>query len=334
MTHNQNDWVSVAREVFDTEIAGLAAVRDHLDDSFVKAVSLLGACAGRVIVMGLGKSGLVGRKIAATFSSTGTPSFFLHPVEGAHGDMGSIRRDDIVLALSNSGCTDELNAILPTVRALSGGVIAMTGGEDSPLARMADIVLSTRVPREACSLNLAPTASTTAALALGDALAVCLMRRKAFTPDNFRLFHPGGSLGQRLRLKASELMHKERLPVAAENVSLGEALRALDEGGIGAVLFTDGASRLTGILTDGDIRRMVSRGTFDARALARDVMIPGPLHGTEEQSAADLLDIMERKAVTVLPVTDGAGKILGVVHLHDLLGKGSVRFAGDGSGTV
>ncbi|MDL2272156.1 KpsF/GutQ family sugar-phosphate isomerase [Desulfovibrio sp. OttesenSCG-928-I05] len=327
MTQNRNEWVQTAREVFDTEIQGLEAVRDQLDASFEKAVTLLGACTGRVVVTGLGKSGLVGRKIAATLSSTGTPSFFLHPVEGAHGDMGSIRRDDIILALSNSGRTEELNAIMPTVRALCGGIIAMTGGEDSPLARMADIVLNTRVPREACSLNLAPTASTTAALAMGDALAVCLMRYKSFTPDDFRLFHPGGSLGQRLSLKVSEIMHRENLPLADLSASLGDALRVLDEGGIGAVLFTDGDGALAGILTDGDVRRMVNRGTFDRDIPSRDVMVAGPLHGTEDQSAAELLDIMESRTITVLPVTDGRNRLLGVVHLHDLLGKGSVRFA-------
>lgn len=327
MTQHQNEWIAAAREVFDTEICGLAAVRDQLDASFAKAVALLGACTGRVVVTGLGKSGLVGRKIAATFSSTGTPSFFLHPVEGAHGDMGSIRRDDIILALSNSGRTEELNAIMPTVRSLCGGIIAMTGGEDSPLARIADIVLNTRVPREACSLNLAPTASTTATLAMGDALAVCLMRYKSFTPDDFRLFHPGGSLGHRLRLKVAELMHRENLPVADVSSRLGDAVRILDEGGIGAVLFTDTGGRLVGILTDGDVRRMVSRGVFTPDAASRDVMIANPRHGTEDQSAAELLDIMESRAITVLPVTDGRDTLLGVVHLHDLLGKGAVRFA-------
>lgn len=188
-------WLNRAKAVLDTEIQGLAAVRDKLDASFVRALEMLAGCTGRVVVTGLGKSGLVGRKIAATFSSTGTPAFFLHPVEGAHGDLGMIRREDMVLAISNSGETDELNNILPSLKSLSGGLVALTGGLASTMARLADVVIDTGVPREACPLGVAPTASTTAALAVGDALAVCLIDWKAFALEDFQRFHPGGALG-------------------------------------------------------------------------------------------------------------------------------------------
>ena len=217
--------VALAQDVLATEIAGLAAVRERLASPtpektpLVLALRLLAACAGRVVVTGIGKSGLVGRKLAATFSSTGTPAFFLHPVEGAHGDLGSLRRDDVIIAISNSGETAELNAILPALKSLGASLIAMTGREDSTLGRLADVTLNSGVPREACPHGLAPTASTTAVLALGDALAVCLMHLKSFTEKDFLRYHPGGSLGQRLRLKVSEVMRTEGLPLLPETIS-------------------------------------------------------------------------------------------------------------------
>ena len=228
--------IKLAQDVLNTEIAGLAAVRDRLNARtpekapLVLALGLLAACTGRVVVTGIGKSGLVGRKLAATFSSTGTPAFFLHPVEGAHGDLGSLRKDDVIIAISNSGETAELNAILPALKSLGTSLIAMTGREDSTLGRLADVTLHSGVPREACPHGLAPTASTTAVLALGDALAVCLMQLKSFTEKDFLRYHPGGSLGQRLKLNVSEVMRTEGLPQLSETSLLSEALRQLDPG--------------------------------------------------------------------------------------------------------
>ncbi len=327
MSEKHQDWIAVGRQVIDTEIAGLEAVRDALGPSFARAVAMLGECRGRVVVSGIGKSGLVGRKIAATFSSTGTPAFFLHPVEGAHGDLGSIRSDDMVLALSNSGRTEELNAVLPALRSLGAGVIAITGDEESPMARMADCVLYSGVPREACPMNLAPTASTTALLALGDALAVSLIRYKSFSPDDFKRFHPGGNLGQRLRVPVAAIMHTRNMPLAPVEASLGEALNILNAGGLGVVLFVDAQRKLVGLFTDGDLRRLVCRGALSPDRPAAEIMVANPCHGRQGQSVAELLDIMEGAAITVLPVTDENGLLLGVVHLHDLLGKGAVRFS-------
>lgn len=322
-----NNWVRSAQDVFDIEIEGVAAVRERLGDSFTRAVDLLAACAGRVVVTGLGKSGLVGRKIAATLSSTGTASFFLHPVEGAHGDLGSIRREDVVIAISYSGKTAELIALMPALRSLGPRIIALAGDMSSPLAKLADIGLDVGVPREACPMDLAPTASTTATLAMGDALAVCLMHAKSFTSDDFKRFHPGGSLGQRLRLKISEVMHTQNLPVVLENATLAAALAVLDSGGLGAALVTDKDGRLTGIVTDGDVRRQVCRGGLNMAGRVSEVMTRAPRHGFADNSVAELLDLMEKASILVLPVTREDGVLLGVIHLHDLLGKGTVHFS-------
>ena len=323
----KRDWTAVARtEVFGVEIEGLQAVARRLGHEFTEAVDLLAACTGRVVVTGLGKSGLVGRKIAATLSSTGTPSFFLHPVEGAHGDLGSIRADDVIIAISYSGKTAELNAIMPALRAMGPKCIAITGDRTSLLAKFSDLVLDIGIPREACPLDLAPTTSTTATTVMGDALAVCLVHAKSFTREDFKRFHPGGSLGQRLRLKISEVMHTQNLPVVLQSASLAAALAVQDAGGLGAVLVTDTEGRLTGIVTDGDVRRRICRGSLDLAAPVSSVMTPNPRHGNADQSVAELLDLMEQSAITVLPVVQEGGPLLGVIHLHDLLGKGKVHF--------
>lgn len=322
-----HEWTRVARDVFTVEIEGLEAVKARLGQPFADAVDMLAACPGRVIVTGLGKSGLVGRKIAATLSSTGTPSFYLHAVEGAHGDLGAIREGDVAIAISYSGKTAEVVALLPALRSLGAKIIAIVGDPSSPMARLADIILDAGIPREACPMGLAPTSSTTATLVLGDALAVCLMRAKAFTADDFRRFHPGGSLGQRLRLKISEIMHTENLPVVAETATLAAVLAVQNAGGLGTALITDAAGKLCGILTDGDIRRYVSGGNTDFSVPVRNVMTKNPRHGNADNSVAELLDLMERAAITVLPVTREDGTLLGVIHLHDLLGKGTVHFS-------
>lgn len=320
------DWTARGKEVLDIEIEALTEVKNRLGPSFTQAVHLLAACEGRVAITGIGKSGLVGRKIAATLSSTGTPAYFLHPVEGAHGDLGSVRRGDVVIAISHSGKTDELTAILPALRSLGAAIIAITAGLDSPLAAMADAVIDATIPREACPMNLAPTSSTTATLALGDALAVCLIDIKSFGPGDFKKYHPGGALGQRLKLAVSDIMH-ENAPVLPDARPLGEALEILDKGGFGAVLLTDAEGALSGILTDGDVRRLLVRGRAAPDAPANGVMTRNPRFALPGMSAAELMDIMEAKAITVLPVADANLRIRGIVHMHDLLGKGQVRFS-------
>ena len=319
--------LSLGKEVLAIEIEGINAVSRRLDAAFTDALHLLASCKGRVVVTGIGKSGLVGRKLAATFSSTGTPSFFLHPVEGAHGDLGSLRGDDVILAISNSGETQELNAILPALRSLGNAIIALTGGEGSTLARLADVTINTGVPREACPHGLAPTSSTTAVLALGDALAVCLMRLKAFTEKDFLRYHPGGSLGQRLKLNVREVMRTENLPLLPENATQGQALNSLDVGGLGALLLVDDHKSVRGILTDGDVRRAVCRGLLRPDDTVARIMTRNPRCGHCNDTVAHLLDLMESKAITVLPVVDEENRLLGLVHMHDLLGKGSIPFA-------
>ncbi|MGE4264681.1 MAG: SIS domain-containing protein [Desulfovibrio sp.] len=323
----QGGWLALAREVLDIEIEGLAAVRGQLNGGFEEALALLAGCKGRVVVTGIGKSGLVARKIAATLSSTGTPAFFLHPVEGAHGDLGMIRTGDVVLALSNSGETDELNTLLPALKSLGALIVGLTSGSASTLARMSDAVVEVRVPREACPMGLAPTASTTAALAVGDALAVCLMRLKDFGSKDFKRVHPGGALGARLSQRIESLMHTENLPLAAESAPLSEALAALNAGGFGLAALTDAKGRLAGVLTDGDVRRMLCQSGFNPAAPVSEVMTKNPRSIAKSASAAQVLDLMEARQITVLPVLNDDGSLAGLVHVHDLLGKGRVRFA-------
>lgn len=335
------DWLELAREVLGIEIEGLEAVRSQLDGGFTEALARLGACTGRVVVTGIGKSGLVGRKIAATLSSTGTPAFFLHPVEGAHGDLGMIRPEDVVLALSNSGETDELNTLLPALKSLGATIVCLTADPASTLARLSDVVIEARVPREACPLNLAPTASTTAALAVGDALAVCLMRLKDFGKKDFKRVHPGGALGARLSQSVSCLMRTENLPLADEATPLAQALQTLSAGGYGLLaVVSDGgdggdggagspSGRITGVLTDGDVRRMLVKSGFDPAAPVSAFMTRNPLSVAATSSAAEVLDLMEARQITVLPVLGQDGSLAGLVHLHDLLGKGRVRFAAE-----
>ncbi len=326
----KSDLIAVARQVLDIEIEGLRAVSEQIDGGFSQTLELMGKCKGRVVVCGIGKSGLVGRKIAATLASTGTPSFFLHPVEGAHGDMGMLRPEDVVLAISNSGETDELNAILPSMKSLGVAVVGMTGGLDSTLARLSDILLPVHVEREACPLGLVPTASTTAALAMGDALAVCLMQMNGFDQKDFRRVHPGGSLGQRLSLPVVEFMHTDDLPVVNVEVTLGSALSVLDSGGFGLVVLLDKLDKgsVSGVISDGDVRRMVCSQTIDTKLPAATVMTVNPRTVEAGESSAHVLDVMETHQITVLPVTAGDGRFLGLVHLHDLLGKGRLRFGG------
>lgn len=320
-------WLAAARHVLDVEIEGLVAVREHLDGGFSAGLALLAGCLGRVVVSGVGKSGLVGRKIAATLSSTGTPAYFLHPVEGAHGDLGIIRPGDVVLAISNSGETDELNNLLPALKSLGARVVALTGRADSTLAHLSDACILASVPREACPLGLAPTASTTAALAVGDALAVCLMQVKGFEQQDFRRVHPGGALGHRLGLFVKDVMCDENVPIAAEDSSLAQALEVLNRGGYGLVVLTDDSGRPVGVITDGDVRRLVCHGPFEGDRPVREVMVHAPKFVREDDTVAQVLDLMEQHQITMLPVVGEGGAVCGVVHLHDVLGKGQISFS-------
>lgn len=330
--NGKKDWLKLAGEVLDIEVEGIAAVRTQLDEEFLRALAVMAECKGRVVITGVGKSGLVGRKIAATLASTGTPAFFLHPVEGAHGDMGMLRAEDVILALSNSGGTDEVNAILPMLRSLGCTIIAMTSNRASAMAELSDVVVKVAVPREACRMGLAPTASTTAQLAMGDALAVCLMEWKSFSQDDFHKFHPGGSLGQRLATCVDQLMHTDDLPVVRDDVTVQEALSALNAGGLGLVALVDAAGVLTGVFTDGDVRRQVCAGDLDPASPISGHMTASPRRASAGDGSAMVLDVMERNEITVLPVVREDGVLVGLVHLHDLLGKGTLRFSNGNGG--
>ncbi|MFO8031202.1 MAG: KpsF/GutQ family sugar-phosphate isomerase [Desulfohalobiaceae bacterium] len=322
------DWIELAREVLQVEVEGILQVQRNLDQDFVRALHLLAACQGRVVVSGVGKSGLVGRKIAATLSSTGTPAYFLHPVEGAHGDLGMIRQGDVVLAISNSGETEELNNIIPALLSLGAQVVGLTGRPDSTLAGLCHMVMDISVPREACTLGLAPTASTTATLALGDALAVALIEIKAFDREDFQRFHPAGELGRQLSLDINSLMHRDDLPVSRLEDTLVQALQVLDKGGLGTVIILDQEHRVQGILTDGDVRRLLCRESFSLQEEVRRYMTVDPKLARLGQKGAQVLDYMEKSAIMVLPVVDEQRVLQGVIHLHDLLGKGSLKLNG------
>jgi len=319
--------IEQAREVLRIEAEGILAVAEQLDEGFVKAVELIMTCPTRVILTGIGKSGIIGQKIAATLNSTGTASFFLHPVEAVHGDLGIVDPRDVVLAISYSGKTTELSPLLASLKNRGNKIIGMTGDRTSPLAAAADAVLAIGVPREACPLGLAPTASTTASLAMGDALAVVLLDLKQFKESDFLRNHPGGSLGERLKVKVSEVMLTgAAVPRVALGTDLVAAIGVMNEKNIGAVLIMADSEAVAGILTDGDVRRLISKHRGLADLALAEVMTPTPKTIDGELLAADALSIMQRHEITVLAVTDLQGRLRGVLHLQDLLGKGEFRF--------
>ncbi|MBM3777050.1 MAG: KpsF/GutQ family sugar-phosphate isomerase [Acidimicrobiia bacterium] len=310
--------MSLARKVLQTEAAAILALVDRLDDRFAAAVRLLLACRGRVIVTGMGKSGIICRKLAATFSSTGTPAFFLHPAEAIHGDLGVIRADDVVLALSLSGETDEILRLLETIKRLGARLIAITGDERSTLGRAADVTLDGSVSEEACPMNLVPTASTTAALALGDALAMTLLVAKGFRQEDFASLHPGGKLGKRL-MRVEQLMHTgAQVPLVTTETPMADVVYEMSRKGLGMTCVTDGDQRLAGIITDGDLRRHMSLEHDILRRTAADVMTPGPVTIDGGILAAEALLRMEQQRITSLVVVDSDGRVDGVLHLHDL----------------
>jgi len=311
------DFKKIAREVLEIEANELlnASV-----EGIEKAVEIAYNTKGKLIVTGVGKSGLIGSKIAATLASTGTPSFFLHPTEALHGDLGMITKDDSVLAISYSGESEELIKILPHIKRFEVPLIAMTGKMNSTLARYADVVLNIHVNKEACPLNIAPTSSTTLTLAMGDALAVCLMKKRNFTKEDFASFHPGGSLGKKLFVKVKDLMKRE-FPVADEDDTLQEAIIKMTEGKLGHVLFLDN-KRVKAILSDGDLRRAMMSDKFDLKAKAIDFATIDPKTISKEVLAADALKFMEDNKIQFLPVTDENGNIAGVIHIHNLVEAG------------
>ncbi len=312
--------VLLAHETLDIEAAAVLGLKSQLDGGFARAVQLVLQTSGRVVVMGMGKSGHVGRKIAATLASTGTPAMFVHPAEASHGDLGMIQAADVVLAMSNSGESAEFTAILPLVKRLGAPLIAMTGNVQSTLARYADIVLHSGVEKEACPLNLAPTASTTAQMALGDALAVALLDARGFKAEDFARSHPGGALGRRLLTRVADVMRSgHEVPRATPEASFSALMREISEKGLGAAAIVDEADQVLGIFTDGDLRRLVETGR-DLRTLtAREVMRPQPRVISQTALAAEAADMMERNRVTVLLVLDETGRLCGALSSNDLM---------------
>ena len=323
---NESNILQRARDVLNIEIKGISALIERLDENFIRAVELIHHCRGKIVVTGLGKSGLICRKIAATLSSTGTPAFFLHPADGVHGDLGMVVREDIVLAVSNSGETEELLKLLPHFKLHSLKVIVMTGKPDSTLAKAGDVVLNVGVAEEACPLGLAPTASTTAALVIGDALAVVLLEKKGFKEEDFAIRHPGGVLGRKLLLRVEDLLHSgDRLPLVNEEVPMKEALFEITSKRLGVTGVIDAKGDLTGIITDGDLRRGLERKGDVFRLQAKDLMTRDPKTITADRLAAEAVAIMEQHTITSLFVLENGGrKPLGVVHLHDLVKAGVV----------
>ncbi|MFC4851251.1 KpsF/GutQ family sugar-phosphate isomerase [Vogesella sp. GCM10023246] len=317
--------LALAREVLHTEADAIIALSDRLGDDFLAAVELVLQCQGRVVVTGIGKSGHIGNKIAATLASTGTPSFFMHPAEAAHGDLGMITERDIMLALSNSGESAEVIALLPAVKRKGIPIISLTGRPQSTLARESSVHLDAAVDKEACTLGLAPTTSTTAALALGDALAVTLLDARNFKPEDFALSHPGGSLGRRLLVHISDLMHSgEALPRIVSGSSLKEALLEMTRKGLGMTAVVDGDGNLLGIFTDGDLRRTLDR-TLDLAGLRiDDVMTPKPRTIAANLLAVEAVKEMEQRKINGLLVVDQQGRLAGALNMHDLLKAGVV----------
>ncbi|MBW1797518.1 MAG: KpsF/GutQ family sugar-phosphate isomerase [Deltaproteobacteria bacterium] len=321
--------IEQAKEVLKIEAQSILSLVERIGPEFEKAVDIILEAKGRVILTGMGKSGLIAKKIVATFNSTGTPSLFLHPAEATHGDLGMVTTDNIVLAISHSGQTVEINAILPILKKMGAKIIAFTGGLDSPMAKASDVVIDVGVEREACPMGMAPTASTTAALAMGDALAVVLINRRRFNQDDFRKFHPGGSLGERLAIRVSQVMlTDDHIPQIQLGSQVRQAIEEINAKKIGATLIVDKDQKLTGIITDGDLRRALVTETNIHEMRVEDIMSPSPMTIDEDQTAAEALGLMEFNAITHLVIVDRFNCVKGLVHLHDLLGREEFRANG------
>jgi arabinose-5-phosphate isomerase len=317
--------IDKAKEVIRKEAKAIADLEQKINHQFAKAVELILKSKGRVIVTGIGKSGIIGRKIAATLASTGTPAMFLHPVEGMHGDLGMVRRDDVVIAITKSGETDELFQLFPIFKRLGIPIITFTGNLSSPAAEKSDVVIDVSVEEEACSNNLVPTSSTTTALVMGDALALALLDERHFSSEDFALLHPGGNLGRRLLLKVSDIMHTgTSIPTVSEDANMKETILEMTSKRFGATSVVNGNGELVGIFTDGDLRRLVERTDDIFKLKAQEVMTKNPKTIDGEELAAKALNIMEFYNITCLIITNGQRKPEGIVHLHDLLKSGVV----------
>ena len=318
--------IALAKAVIDTEAQAAQRLVDRIDGSFTEAVATMLHCEGRIVVIGMGKSGHIGHKLAATLASTGTPAFFVHPGEASHGDLGMITAKDVVVALSNSGETDEILTILPLIKRLHVPLIALTGNPNSRLAKEADAHLDVSVDKEACPLGLAPTSSTTATLVMGDALAIALLESRGFTEADFALSHPGGRLGKRLLLHVADIMHRDQdIPKVAVDASLSEALAEISAKSLGMTVVVNSDNTVAGVFTDGDLRRLLDHGEVNINTLRiKDVMIANCTTIAANILAAEALQIMESKRINAFPVVDGNNQLIGALSMHDLLRAGVV----------
>jgi len=317
------NYKKIAQETLEIEAQTLLDAAKKIDDVFDKAVEVILSCKGKLVVTGVGKSGLIGAKMAATFASTGTPSFFLHPTEALHGDLGMIGKEDVVIAISYSGESEELGAILPHVKRFEVPLIGMTKNLNSTLGKYSDMVIEVAVEKEACPLDIAPTSSTTLTLALGDALAVCLMKARNFQKTDFASFHPGGALGKQLFVKVSNLMQSQNLPTVSQDTKVKDAIIKISEGRLGTVLVTDEANKLVALVSDGDIRRALLKEDFslEENVLKYATMNPMTLDDAD-MLASDALVLIEKKKIQLLVITDKEKNIQGVLHIHTLIEKG------------
>lgn len=321
---NPQNSIDIAKRVLQTEADAVRSLIDRLDHTFEKAVEIILSSKGRVVVTGMGKSGLVGKKIASTLASTGTPSFFMHPAEASHGDLGMVTADDVIIAISNSGETDEIIGIIPFLKRFNVGLISLTGNRGSTLAKAADVNLDIFVQEEACPLGIVPTSSTTAALAMGDAIAVALLTKRGFQQDDFASFHPSGSLGKKLFIRVKDLMHVgDSLPITPPDASLTGAVMEISSKRLGITIVAEGNRAMLGIITDGDVRRGIEKWGKDFFEMkASEVMTKNPRIISEDELAAKALGVMEKLAISALVVTADSNRIVGVIHLHDILKKG------------
>lgn len=318
--------LDIAKKVLKIEAEAVSAMIEKLNSDFEKAVEIIFSSKGRVVVTGMGKSGLIGKKIAATLASTGTPAFFMHPAEASHGDLGMVTPDDVMIAISNSGETEELVNLIPYLKRFDVKLISLTGRPDSILSRSADVSLDISVEEEACPMGIVPTASTTAALAMGDALTVALLMKRGFKEEDFAMFHPGGILGKKLLIKVKDLMHTgDSIPVVLPHVSMTEAIIEISSKRLGVTIVADEDRKIRGVITDGDLRRGIQKwGKSFFEMKAEEVMTENPKTISEEELAVKALSIMENYSITSLIVPDGDGKARGLIHLHDILKKGIV----------